>query len=314
MMSGGAVITTIYGGGWVGVTKIDDEDALRDAYDKSGKKVMQLQQAILPFDLFVRCVGLGPQIRVVRYDPSAPLHGRYVPGKPDFVNAAETSVLRDMTLTINSFFGWDFNSCESLRRNGTFHPIDFANPCPDSQVTSLHYHFRGSSKRTSAGRSSSPPRARRCARTSSGIPSSPSRRRGCPSVRRSPAMPRSPTSATKRRASRSSAGKHLAHLDEIAWEFFGDPIAKDAVHQKVKALYPAHEVESFTDHFFGQIQDWREKEGPQRKRAVVVFQSSSGGRVKQIGKWHSDRLQQEIQLVRWGTFRHPRAPLPHRGR
>jgi len=45
-------------------------------------------------------------------------------------------------MTINAFFGWEFNSCESLRdRNGVFSPIDFANACPDFQVTSLHYHF-----------------------------------------------------------------------------------------------------------------------------------------------------------------------------
>src|SRR5204863_1920157 len=59
----------------------------------------------------------------------------------DFLSEAEASVVRDMTLTINAFFGWDFNSCEALRQNGVFQPIDFANACPDSQVTSLHYHF-----------------------------------------------------------------------------------------------------------------------------------------------------------------------------
>ena len=57
------------------------------------------------------------------------------------MTAEDQSLIEDITLTINAFFGWDFNSCEALRQNGVFQPIDFANACPDSQVTSLHYHF-----------------------------------------------------------------------------------------------------------------------------------------------------------------------------
>ena len=65
------------GGGWVGVTKIDDASGLKDAYDKSGKFVMHLQKGLVPFDRFVRCIGIGPQVKIVEYDPGAPLHERY---------------------------------------------------------------------------------------------------------------------------------------------------------------------------------------------------------------------------------------------
>ena len=101
---------------------------------------MNLQKAVIPYDWFVRCIGLGPQTRKVNYDPSAALHDRYTMDI-DFLSPEDASVLEDMTLTINAFFGWDFNSCESLAKGGTWYPIDFANACPDSQVTSLHYHF-----------------------------------------------------------------------------------------------------------------------------------------------------------------------------
>ena len=128
------------GGGWRAVTRVNDEAALRTRYEESGKGVMHLQAAVQPFDSFVRCIGLGPQTHLVRYDPDAPLHDRYTQDT-DFVSDEEAQLLRDTTLTINAFFGWDFNSCESLRKDGVWYPIDFANPCPDSQVTSLHRHF-----------------------------------------------------------------------------------------------------------------------------------------------------------------------------
>ena len=66
-----------HGGGWRGVTKIDDAAEFHRAYDKSGTDLMNLQKAVIPYDWFVRCIGLGPQTRKVNYDPSAPLHDRY---------------------------------------------------------------------------------------------------------------------------------------------------------------------------------------------------------------------------------------------
>ncbi len=65
------------GGGWVGVSRIDDDEQLREAYEQSGKFVMHVQKGLIPHDRFVRCVGMGPQTRIVSYDPGAPLHERY---------------------------------------------------------------------------------------------------------------------------------------------------------------------------------------------------------------------------------------------
>jgi hypothetical protein len=53
---------------------------------------------------------------------------------------------------------------------------------------------------------------------------------------------------------------HLAHLDEIAHEFFGSDVVKDAIYQKVEALYPEHEIEQFTELFWDRIQDWRRQQ------------------------------------------------------
>ena len=128
------------GGAWKGVSRIDDAEALKSNYEDSGTYLMHLQRSVEGFDRFVRCIGIGPQFLLVSYDPAAPIHDRYEM-KLDFVNAEEKSLLEDMAMTINSFFGWDFNSCESLHLDGVWYPIDFANACPDSQVTSLHYFF-----------------------------------------------------------------------------------------------------------------------------------------------------------------------------
>ncbi|MGI9625202.1 MAG: ATP-grasp domain-containing protein [Longimicrobiales bacterium] len=246
------------GGGWKGVTRIDDQDALTEAYDRSGKLVMHLQEAVDPFETYVRCVGLGPQTRLVSYEPAAPLHDRYT-RETGFLTAPDAELIRKMTLVINAFFGWDFNSCEVLLKQGTWHPIDFANPCPDSQVTSLHYHFpwliKANVRWSVFAAATKKPQGHLTWRryfklVEKDLPFSEQLDRYMRIVHHS--------FQTERFLEFCDA--HLAHLDEVADDFFGSQEAKDAVRLKVEALYPAHEVDEFTEMFWQRIQDWRQAE------------------------------------------------------
>jgi hypothetical protein len=245
------------GGGWKGVSRIDNEQMLRQRYEESGKLVMHLQKAVNPFDRFIRCIGLGPQTHIVRYDPDVPLHDRYTMDR-DFVTADEAQLLRDTTLTINAFFGWDFNSCEALRKDGVWYPIDYANPCPDSQVTSLHYHFPWLVKANIRWSVYCAVTKRPMRRTLDWQPfydiaaqkDMPYRER----LRAYAAVAEERLDAAR---FEEFCARHLAGLDEVAWEFFATPVARDAVRQKVAALYPDHEVERFTELFWERIQAWR---------------------------------------------------------
>src|SRR5215468_5447758 len=244
------------GGGWKGVSKIEDEKTLRAAYEQSGKLVMHLQKAVDPFDRFVRCIGLGPQTMVVLYNPSAPLHDRYTMER-DFVSADERSLLEDITLTINAFFGWDFNSCESLRKDGTWYPIDFANPCPDSQVTSLHYHFPWIVKSNIRWAIYCATTRKKMRKTLDWDAFYDVAARELPYREKVAAYAKVARERMEADRFEEFCARHLAHLDQVALDFFGSDVAKDAVRKKVEALFPAHEVNAFTDLFFQRIQLWR---------------------------------------------------------
>jgi hypothetical protein len=248
------------GGGWVGVTKIDNEAALHSAYDASGTKIMHLQSGVIPYDRFVRCVGLGPQTRVVNYDPSAPLHDRYRMNR-DFLAADDQRVLEDITLTINAFFGWDFNSCEALLRNHEWYPIDFANACPDSQVTSLHYHFPWLIKANLRWSIFCAATKRRMRQNLDWQAFFDVAARDLSYADKLAGYARIARERLASEEFTEFCAQHLAHLDAVANEFFGSNEAKEAVRKKVAALYPAHEIEQFTDLFFGRIQEWRKAEG-----------------------------------------------------
>lgn len=255
------------GGAWRGVSRVDNAEELQRAYDQSGREIMHLQEAIEPFDLFTRVLGVGPQTHIMRYDPSAPIHDRYKVDF-DFLSADEGSTLADMALTINSFFGWDFNSVEVLRRDGILHPIDFANANPDSQVTSLHYHIPWLVK----------------AKIKWSLFVASTRRRMRHNLVWEPffeiADDADRSYREKLAAYASLAAAHydtdrfeefcdrfLTDLDEVVLEYFGTERAHEAVRRKVAVLFPADEVDQFTAHFWGLVQFWRHTEADRLGRA-----------------------------------------------
>ena len=130
-----------------------------------------------------------------------------------------------------------------------WHPIDYANPCPDFQVTSLHCHL--------------PWLVKSCVRRA--VYTAATKRRMRPTLDWEPSfavaakdlsyeemLDAGEAIALERFEARQSedfCAKHLGHLDEVAWEFFVTSASRDAVRQKVAALFPAHEVDQFTEVF-----------------------------------------------------------------
>ena len=244
------------GGAWIGVSKIDDEGALWRAYEGSGTLVMNLQKGIIPYEWFVRCIGLGPQTRCVNYNPAAPLHDRYKLDH-DFLDEGDRSVLEDMTLTINAFFGWDFNSCEALKKDGVWHPIDFANACPDSQVTSLHFHFPWLIKANIRWSVFCAATGRKMRANLDWQPFFDIAERDLAPRERLRAYADLARQRLENDRFEEFCAKHLSQLDAVADAFFGSQTCHDAVRKKVEALYPEHEIEQFTELFWQRIQHWR---------------------------------------------------------
>jgi hypothetical protein len=189
----------------------------------------------------------------VLYDADAPLHDRYTMTR-GFAAPAELQLLRDLTLTINAFFGWDFNSCESLRSGGRWIPIDFANPCPDSQVTSLHYHFPWLIKANLRWSVFCAATKRPMRKTLDWEPFFDACQAGMTPEERIRACGGIAKDRLDAARFEAFCAEHLPHLDEVADEFFRGPEARDAIRQKVAALFPEHEIDEFTGLFFERVQ------------------------------------------------------------
>jgi hypothetical protein len=127
------------GGAWRGVSRIRNPAELHAAYDASGEMLMHLQKAI-DYDVFARSLSIGAETMVMRFQPEQPMHLRYAVDH-HFLSAAAGAEVVTIGKLVNAFFRWEFNSCETLVKDGEVYPIDYANACPDVALTSLHYYF-----------------------------------------------------------------------------------------------------------------------------------------------------------------------------
>jgi len=124
------------GGGWKEVYQINSLDELWDKYDQTKQYVMMLQEEI-KFDDYFRCYCIGGKhVRIMQYEPRNPHHLRYEHGKaPAAKKLLET--IKDYVIKLNQYLGYDFNTVEFAIRDGIPYAIDFCNPAPDAEVTSV---------------------------------------------------------------------------------------------------------------------------------------------------------------------------------
>jgi hypothetical protein len=123
------------GGGWKSVYQLNSMEEFFEKHAETEQLVMMLQEEI-KFEEYYRCYCIGGKyVRIMPYEPRNPHHLRYV---ADFKPSKERyKLMEDIVLRICKYLGYDFNTVELAVRDGVPYAIDFCNPAPDAEVTSV---------------------------------------------------------------------------------------------------------------------------------------------------------------------------------
>ncbi|HEX2056819.1 MAG TPA: hypothetical protein VHI71_00480 [Actinomycetota bacterium] len=244
------------GGAWVGVTRIEDDIELHHWYDQSGERLMHLQQAVEDFDVFSRSLSIGAETMVMRFEPSRPMHDRYQVSH-GFLTPEVGREVVNIGRLVNSFFRWEFNSCETLVKGRDVYPIDYANACPDISVISLHYYFPWAIKAlvkwalycTVTGR-----------RMRVDLELRPffeiADRKDLTYEEKIDEYGRIADEYFETAAYHEFCAEHLPNLDEVVLEYFESPEFDTLLVETVRTTFPEHEHDHFVPHYRGLLGAW----------------------------------------------------------
>ncbi len=123
------------GGGWKNVYRLENKEEFYQKHGETEQLVMLLQEEIV-FTEYYRCYCIGRKhVRIMPYDPRNPHHQRY---QASFTPSPERlKQMEDIVLRINHYLGYDFNTVELAVRDGVPYAIDFGNPAPDAERSSV---------------------------------------------------------------------------------------------------------------------------------------------------------------------------------
>lgn len=123
------------GGGWKSVYQLNNSDEFFEKHAETEQLVMMLQEEI-KFEEYYRCYCIGGKhVRIMPYEPRNPHHLRYA---ANFSPSPEQhQELEQIVLKICTSLGYDFNTVELAIRDGVPYAIDFCNPAPDAELSSV---------------------------------------------------------------------------------------------------------------------------------------------------------------------------------
>jgi hypothetical protein len=244
------------GGAWVGVTRIADDRELHQGYDESGERLMHLQSAVEPYDVFARSLSIGAETMVMSYDPSRPLHDRYQV-QHGFLTPEIGKEVISISKLVNSFFRWEFNSCEMIIKDGAVHPIDYANACPDVSIISLHYYFPWAIKSLIKW-------ALFCSATGRRMRIDPDTRaffdiadhEGLGYEDRLAAYQNLANEYFEVERYEEFCAEHLSEIDHLMVDYIESDEFDDLLVATIRSAFPAHEHDHFVGHYRGLLSAW----------------------------------------------------------